>query len=233
MDAFNSDAFGSIDWDSITSVEQRDSALRSLGGTGIAVFGVGLIISLIACFFGYKLMKIFIAFGGFCIGGAVGVVIASHMTKSSPVVLLVGLICGVLLAMAAYKLYKIGVFLMAFSNAFPIPLAVITGVSGEKAVPEDMAKIGFAAGILFGILIGIVAVIFTKPSIILSTSIENGLSAGVFLACMISKVSLFLLLGGIFAVLGTIIQVKTNHGFLEHKEKDKSVPPSQGGAPVG
>ena len=227
------DQLQNIDWSKITSFEQLDAEFAKFGGAVTGALAVGLLISALGCFFGYKLMKIFIAIGGFLIGCGLGYGVVDKLAKNSTVGLLGGLVFGVLLAFAAFKLYKIGVFIMGFSNGFTIPAVVIGALNGSKGtLTQEQLRTAALLGLVSGVIVGIFAVIFTKPMIITSTAIGEGFACGLYLAVMIHKSMVFLPAAAAFIILGFIIQIKTTGGFLEHS-KSSSRPPSQGGTPVG
>ena len=82
---------------------------------GQAVGVLELILSVLICFFGYKMMKQLMAFCGFLLGFAVGYYVLYTYGGGLPayVPFLAGVILGVVLAVLAMKLYKLGVFLYA------------------------------------------------------------------------------------------------------------------------
>lgn len=82
---------------------------------GQAVGVLELILSVLICFFGYKMMIQLMAFCGFLLGFAVGYYVLYTYGGGLPayVPFLAGVILGVVLAVLAMKLYKLGVFLYA------------------------------------------------------------------------------------------------------------------------
>jgi len=75
----------------------------------IALLGAGFIV----CFFGYRLLRLTLGIAGFGVGLALGLAIAGLVPHASQVLtIVVGVVCGVLGALAAALLYKLGVFLL-------------------------------------------------------------------------------------------------------------------------
>ena len=79
----------------------------------VAVAVITLILSLLQCFFGYKMLRFWVALIGFVIGFAAGSgIIANIMEVPSKVlIVLVGITAGALLGILAFKLYVVGVFI--------------------------------------------------------------------------------------------------------------------------
>lgn len=216
--------------------EMVDLSSTELDSVFQAVCLGGFIIAMIGCLFGYKLLKLCIAICGFFTGGIIGAVIAAAATKgdSGGVVALAALICALLGAIVAFKLYKLGVFIVSFNNGACIGAAIgiyllFNGLSesemyalmySENMSSSDALKIAVPA-LIVGLIFGIIALIVLKPFIIISTSVSYGATAGVFLAAALDKSDMFYVFSLVLIVLGLIVQIKTNHGLTESEEKNQ------------
>lgn len=185
----------------------------------IVVSLVGFLIAIIQCFFGFKLMKFWIAVQGFLIGGLIGFFLGAFITHGKFASLIFALLGAIGGAIIAYFLYKVGVFLKAFGLTFIIIAAIM--------VLLGIFSLAIPLGILIGIAAGIISVIFIQPIFILTTSISGGMSAGSFMATILNTNSAVgILLGIILAGLGIFVQIKMNHGFFGGKNKKAELYPN-------
>lgn len=217
------------DYSSKSSDSSKSSSSKGLGGilgskmsiydildelvqdVGTFFFMIGLIVSLIWCFFGFKVFKIYIGICGFFIGGLLGCIIGELLSeKIGGIAYVFILICAIVGAIVAYKLYTLGVFFTGL-----LAMLVVGGII-TYAISESL-KASIIVGLILGAVLGSILVIFNKPAIIISTGVQYGLSAGVFLACIIAHTRLSGLLGIIIAVFGIMFQIKNNNGLFERQ----------------
>lgn len=144
---------------------------------------IGFFVSAIEAFFGYLLMRIWIVINGilngFIIGVILGGIIGGILGEGDPEMLLgwvlFGLIAGPIIGgMIAYKVWKIGVFLLCFGIC-----TMVAFVLGSLMVGNMTA--GLIFGVIIGAIAGYYAVLFVKPVVILITAIGGGLTAGLTL----------------------------------------------------
>lgn len=164
---------------------------------GLGLFiSVPLLFYLIECFFGYGFFRIKCGIVGFAAGFAIGLLIASAAELSQGwQCLLVGAVIGALCAAFSIKVYKFGVF---FMNA-------IAGFSFGVALG------GIWIALLFGLVVGIVAVFLTRPCIIGTTAFSGGMGLAGCLAALVelgSKPAIYAIGLGLCA-LGVLVQLKT------------------------
>ncbi len=124
---------------------------------------ISLVIGAVECFAGFKIMKAMLAIWGFFIGAMLGVVIGVA-TESTVFGFIMVLVLGIGLAVLAYKLYLAGIFILT---------AFLTGIA-FYVIFENIA-----VSILLGIGIGVLAIFFVKPVVIISTAFSG---AGVILS---------------------------------------------------
>lgn len=178
---------------------------------GTFVFVIGLVISLIWCFFGFKAFKVYVGICGFLVGGIIGGLLAVKLYESIGFVAFLLILVGAILgAVLSYKLYKLGLFFTGF-----LAMLVVFGLITYAISKNSTASI--VVGIIFGIIGGIILMVLNKPAIIISTGVQYGLSAGVFLSCIIAHTRLMGVLGIVIAVLGIRFQIKNNNGLFETK----------------
>lgn len=120
-----------------------------------------LVIGILFCFFGYRLIKVILGIAGFVLGfGLVGGLVL-RFTGSALAAILSGLAGGILFAVLAVLLYFVGVFILgAYLGAvLGALLATVLGIFTPLWVFIVLAAAG-----------GILAVIFQRFMVILATS---------------------------------------------------------------
>lgn len=177
--------------------EEWQAFMSQIQGIMIAVGGL---FALANCFFGYKLQKVWIALAGFFIGLVAGFLISIALGMDAGPALLIGAAVGLLLGLLAFKLYRVGIFLLSFSSVYSMFYALI---------PLQWA--GAVAGLAGGILAGVLAIKFLRPVIILTTGIGYGLSAGQMLLSLfgVDSFAVILTAGGVLALAGILVQFNT------------------------
>lgn len=123
---------------------------------------VDLIIGFITCFFGYKFSKTLLAILGFIIGYKFAMASLPSYIIESWMITTCSIIIGIILGFISYKLYLIGIFILCGVSAYM--LSQFMGVDQSSRI---------IIGVISGILAGILGIKFTKPLIIISTSLSG------------------------------------------------------------
>lgn len=130
------------------------------------VLAVGsLILGILQCFFGFRLLRFWISVTGFLLGLYLGRTISSDfISEPQYAPWLIGAVCGFLLCFFAYRIYLSGVFIFCGLLA--------ASVIGMIPFPEGHAwkvvlYILMAAGF---VLAGVLAVKFSRPAVIFITA---------------------------------------------------------------
>ena len=130
---------------------------------------VMVLYGLAECFFGFKLMKIRFAICGFALGLCVSFVVSVYglHIQDTGVLSLIELVGAILGAVLLYKIYLIGVFL---SNG---------GLTaGFMILLLGTSKADIMIAVLFGILVGVLAVKFVRVWVIFCSALAGGMVAG-------------------------------------------------------
>lgn len=212
MGAFSSGGGGGSGTDVIALLHFLSELQGGLAGgvlTAISLWAaVVAIASLAFCFWGYKLSKVLFAIlcfsGGLFLGLAV-VLGTSGSRGSVGVGLLVGAIIGAGLAYLSKYIYKALVFLV---NAGVVVLLFVLFSSDNTMGVMSML------GVALGAVVGFFAVKYIRFSLILSTSLVYGLTAGtsILLVAGVVNPGLGLLLGAVLVAFGFHYQWKTTGG---------------------
>ena len=161
---------------------------------GIAV--IVFLFNSIQCFFGYKLTKLWISISGFFLFGLIGLGIGAASGGSDEAVI-IGLVLAIIGAFIAFKLYKIGIFILGFIGGLILGILIFNSIS---------------LGAVLGVMLGVLSFILTKPVIIVSTAIPAGMLAGSSLVTIFGSDSRVFgtVLGIIYAIAGIAVQWITN-----------------------
>lgn len=157
------------------------------------------------CFFGYKLLRVFIAVETFLIGIVVGGVVGHSLGLVTGLCVIIALICAVIFACVSFKIYLAGVFLTTAGIGCVLTYAAAVSLLQLKVASLIM-------GIVFGIVVGLIAVRFVRPVVIILTSIAGGLCGAALLlqSCNIHQEWASIVVGIVCAVFGMVFQFKRN-----------------------
>lgn len=143
-------------------------AKNRLASVGIGGFAFNTIWNLFLCFFGYRFYRFAITACGFLLGGVGSYALLGAYTQiEDPVKLIVAIVIGAAVAVIAYVLYKVGVFLLVGVSVFFTLFAVL----GETSINDTTLVI---VALIFGLACAILSVKFMKPLIIVSTGLAGG-----------------------------------------------------------
>ena len=167
------------------------------------------------CFFCYKLLKVWMAVCGFIIGATGGFLIAARFLTERNIVFGITAAAGIVGSVLAYQIYLVGVFFLGWMMSVAAVIAFVRSLPiGDK---EKLVVI--AAGVLLGLIVGVLIVKFARPSIILVTGISGGISTATaaFSLLKLEQPVLVVTGAGIFlAIVGILVQFLTTPG---HKFK--------------
>jgi hypothetical protein len=124
------------------------------------IIGLGIIVGAIQCFFGYRIFKFILGLTGFILGGAICAAIGYAIFQKEVIALLAGLVGGIIGAALIVVLYLIGIFLIGafLGGVLGTALFAVAGHNPEPAVI-----------LILAVIVGVIALIFQKFMIIVST----------------------------------------------------------------
>lgn len=167
------------------------------------------------CFFGYKLLKVWMAVCGFIIGATGGFLIAARFLTERNIVFGITAAAGIVGSVLAYQIYLVGVFFLGWMMSVAAVIAFVRSLPiGDK---EKLVVI--AAGALLGLIVGVLIVKFARPSIILVTGISGGISTATAAFSLLKLEQPVLVVTGagiLLAIVGIMVQFLTTPG---HKFK--------------
>lgn len=159
-----------------------------------------IVFALLNCFFGYALRKLWSVIPGFFLGAAAGYAAGTYTNQTAAITLALAVGSGLLTAIIAFVLYRIGLFLL------------ICGLVGfclwHLVNPNDITGYGLVALVSF--VIGLICVPFERISVILVTSICGSLTT-IRMAYFFKDLDLnmiFWIASAILAAAGMLFQFK-------------------------
>lgn len=159
-----------------------------------------IVFALLNCFFGYALRKLWSVIPGFFLGAAAGYAAGTYTNQTTTITLALAVGTGLLTAIIAFVLYRIGLFLL------------ICGLVGfclwHLVNPNDITGYGLVALVAF--VISLICVPFERISVILVTSICGALTT-IRMAYFFKDLDLnmmFWIASAILAAAGMLFQFK-------------------------
>ena len=160
----------------------------------VAIFAV----SIVHCFYGYKLLKWWTSFIGFVLFGIVGYGFYYNFKGDPSNSVICGIVIGVIGAFISFSLYKIGVVIISLGAGF------LAGYMISESVQTAA---------VFGVICGILVLLFMKPVLITTIAVSSGILAGRNLAVIVGADSdISTMISVVLAILGTLFQWKSNIG---------------------
>lgn len=165
----------------------------------IALF-VGLVIALIQCFFGYKIIRSWISIIGFLIGAVLGYGIVYLIVGEMLYSFLSGIVGGILFAILAYKVYLFGVFAIASLSTYYLCVTYLTMDSKYLSL----------VSIVIAIVVAVLAVKYMRPAITILTAFTGALTAMETLPTFLPLASKNILLyTALLGLVGAVVQFLT------------------------
>lgn len=167
---------------------------------------IDIVLGFISCFFGYRFSKAILSIFGFIIGYKFGMQYLPSYTLQPWMNITISIIIGLIAGFISYKLYLIGIFALCAT--------VVYSLCQTIGIDESLRII---IGLTAGIIAGIIGVNFTKPLIIVTTS----LSGTTLLVKTISSVVsfknpiLYMILYIIIAIYSINYQLKQEDGNID------------------
>lgn len=133
-----------------------------------------VVVGILVCFFGLKLVRVLSVFAGLAIGGGIGTAAAFGLGFSGTMIPVAILLCTVVVAVLCGGIRRLGIFFLMLLQTLGVAASVcLPGVKNLSQVFLVMG-IGAAAGLFMAVL----SVIKPEPVVVVVTGISGGLSAG-------------------------------------------------------
>ena len=168
--------------------------LNNINIVGLILSFVSLVLSVLLCFWGYRLFTCFAAGIGFVTGAFLGFLLSGHFTDELWIILLSALILGLILGFLATRLILLSTFFVVL-----ILVSVVPSLSNVTA--------GIISLIL-GIVAGVICIKLQKPIIILVTAFCGALGTVQILFQLLKFEQITIFYGAFLslAMIGSIVQ---------------------------
>ena len=181
--------------------------LKDINIVGLLLSLVSLVLSVLLCFWGYRLFACFAAGTGFVFGAFLGFFLSGHFTGELWILIVSALILGLILGFLATKLILFSTFLVVFLlvSIFSCGLLI-------SFVPSLSSTVIGIIGIIIGIVAGVICVKLQKPVIILVTAFSGALGTVQILFKLLSFEQITIFYGAFLslAIIGSIVQFISN-----------------------
>ena len=185
------------------------------GKMSMGILIVSAIIGLLICFVGLKMIRVITAVIGFLVGAGIGVGAAAAIGAEQITFAIIVLACATVLAAISFFVYRVGAFFTAFLGSIGVLGMTVGATSGPVLVVI----------LVVSLILGILAVIFIEPIIIVITAVAGGMSAGILIPQIIGADRMLWIgyvIGGILAFLGMAVQFALHAKKVGKKEKIKA-----------
>ena len=186
--------------------------LQSVIQNSTASMIAGIVIGLLICFFGLKLIRILAALAGALAGAVIGLAAGIMFGLEGTVMLIAAGALAVILACLSAILYRVGAFVWLLMLGAGAALITFT--------PDSLLTAFICLGA--GLILGIITAIFLDPIIIIISSVAGGFIAGISAAELTGLAESFLitvLASLVLAVIGLVIQFMMKSREVGKKER--------------
>lgn len=182
---------------------KRVAYAEELGPVLTVAFGLLLVFGILNCVLGYRILRFWMMLFGFGMGAAMGLVVGYISGTESRVLLLIAMAAGgFALGAIAFLVYRAGIFLLGAGLGLSLSIYVL----------HPTTSFIFFVCMLLGVGLGVLALRYSRPVIIVGTGLFGGILAGVSLAKLLGlsqfPYGIGMSLG--LAVLGMAIQFLIN-----------------------
>ncbi|MEG0590404.1 MAG: DUF4203 domain-containing protein, partial [Lachnospiraceae bacterium] len=159
---------------------------------------VAVVLGMIACFLGLRLVKLWISLLGLLLGGTVGYVAGVGFGATKGIALIFGAALGIVIAILLCYLHKVGVFLLC--------LIVAAAIGSTLLQPASILFVGICAAI--GLVAALISLKWGDPMVIVCTVIGGALCTGTALVQFIHMTGSYYeyIISGGLALIGFILQ---------------------------
>lgn len=186
--------------------------LQSVIQNSTASMIAGIVIGLLICFFGLKLIRVLAALAGALAGAVIGLAAGIMFGLEGTVMLIAAGALAVILACLSAILYRVGAFVWLLMLGVGAALITFT--------PDSLLTAFICLGA--GLILSIITAIFLDPIIIIISAVAGGFIAGISAAELTGLAGSFLitvLASLVLAVIGLVIQFMMKSREVGKKER--------------
>lgn len=187
--------------------------------TWIIMMSVILAAALLCCFAGYRVLRVMMAAGGFALGVLIGCVLLQSMDWPGWILTILIVLIGIVVGVVSYLMFRLGLFLLAGVATF----FMVGGLLGTF-MKEDQLTLMMIIAAVAAVLVGILALVFTRQIMIIATSYGGGwfASKAILSGLIYTEIGgapqwLILTVAVVLAILGILVQLKVTAKNYQHQ----------------
>lgn len=195
----------------------------------IIMMSVILAAALLCCFAGYRVLRVMMAAGGFALGVLIGCVLLQSLDWPGWVLTVLIVLIGIVVGIVSYLMFRLGLFLLAGVATF----FMAGGLLGTF-MQEDQLMLIVIIAAAAAMLVGILALVFTRQIMIIATSYGGGwfaskaiLSGLIYTGIGGAPQWMILTVAVVLAILGILVQLKCTAKNYRHQIPEKKSQPGQ------
>lgn len=193
---------------------KRVAYAEELGPMLTIAFGILLVFGILNCVLGYRILRFWMMLFGFGMGAALGLAVGYISGTESRMLLLIAMGAGgFALGAIAFLVYRAGIFLLGAGLGLSLSIYVL----------HPTTSFIFFVCMLLGVGLGVLALKYSRPVIIVGTGLFGGILAGVSMAKLLGlpqfPYGIGMSLG--LAVLGMAIQFLINPAEDDEEDEDE------------
>lgn len=186
--------------------------LQSVIQNNMTAMIVGIVIGLLVCLFGLKLIRVLAAIAGALAGAVIGLAVGFIFGLEAMIMLITAAVLAVVLACLSAILYRVGAFIWM--------LMLGTGAAFMTFTSDSPLTALICLGV--GLVFAIITTIFLDPIIIIISAIAGGFIAGISvaeIAGMDGNILITVLISLVLAVIGLVVQFMMKSREVGKKER--------------
>ncbi|MCB7302952.1 hypothetical protein NE683_01165 [Bariatricus massiliensis] len=171
---------------------------------------VTIVLSVLMCVLGLKLIRIWNILIGLLTGAAAGLAVSWVMNLENMTAVIVTVAAALILAILGGIFKKFGVFVYCLVSIFSVAVTIIQ--------PKDWIFVAVCGGI--GLIIAIIAMLIFEPLVIIVSSINGGTGLGTAAASLLNITNIYIILAITLAavLVGMGIQFSVRYREIAKKE---------------
>lgn len=184
------------------------------GTVTLGITALSIVIGLLICFFGVKILKVIAAIFGLVIGAGVGAVIGTVVNANNMTMTIIILIAAVLGAVLLVFLRRLSAFVVVFAYALSACVLLLA----------PQGTVMWIICLVIPAILAILAAVFVDPMVIILTGLSGGLSVGTSVAGLLGLDNKWIGygIGLVIAVIGIIVQFVMYSKKQGKKDKQRS-----------
>ena len=173
-----------------------------------------LVLGLLFCFLGLKLLKLWSVIECFWLGVVLGYIPSLFLNLQPMVIFIIMIVIGIVFAITGILISRMGMFVVS----------LFAGLSFAGFLAMMLGVVGFLIGAVFALVMAVLAAIIKRPIVIMMTSLQGAVLCTRALNDLIGHEQLLISLAifVVLAIVGIIVQLMMRSKEVHNKEMKKA-----------